>query len=110
MTSSLRTTNQIALSDETGATVLGCPRCGGAHLHHTMVTHHLRETEDGLSSASFLPGQHVKPLGGNPSARRGGVVISFECERCGPDLELTIAQHKGETELAWRFVDSAGTE
>jgi hypothetical protein len=44
---------------------------------------------------------------GNPSSRRGGLCISFTCEACkGIDdnvLELTISQHKGTTEIGWRY-------
>jgi hypothetical protein len=45
---------------------------------------------------------------GNPSSRRDGIVIDFECEQCGGGtdenrIELTIAQHKGSTEIGWRF-------
>ena len=39
---------------------------------------------------------------GNPSLRRHGLAICFECEFCGRTIELTIAQHKGQSLLAWR--------
>ena len=39
---------------------------------------------------------------GNPSWRRHGLAICFECEFCGRTSELTIAQHKGQSLLAWR--------
>jgi hypothetical protein len=45
---------------------------------------------------------------GNPSSRRDGLAIQFWCEGCGggkseDTIELTIAQRKGMTEMAWRF-------
>lgn len=44
---------------------------------------------------------------GNPSSRRSGLCISFAREVCkGIDdnvLELTISQHKGTTEIGWRY-------
>jgi hypothetical protein len=45
---------------------------------------------------------------GNPSSRRQGLAIRFFCEGCGGAdsddiIELTVAQHKGSTELAWRY-------
>jgi hypothetical protein len=46
---------------------------------------------------------------GNPSPRRDGIVISFFCEQCtnwgetGEVIELTLAQHKGATEIGWRY-------
>lgn len=98
------TVHHVKIDEGTGHSVLCCPRCGHSQIRHSMVAHHLREKEDGLSSVSFLPKQHVTPLGDNPSARRGAVVVSFECERCGPDLELTITQHKGDTQLGWRYI------
>ena len=48
----------------------------------------------------------------NPSSRRSGMAIQFECEQCGggteeDGIELTIAQHKGSTEIGWRFTPKA---
>ncbi len=41
---------------------------------------------------------------GNPSSRRDGLVVRFWCEGCGDDpIELCIAQHKGTTEIGWRY-------
>ncbi len=40
----------------------------------------------------------------NPSDRRQGMIIRFECENCGPNgIELCIAQHKGNTIVHWQF-------
>jgi hypothetical protein len=40
------------------------------------------------------------------------MAIQFECEQCGGGadddwIELTIAQHKGSTEIGWRFTPKA---
>lgn len=40
-------------------------------------------------------------VSGNPSARRDGLAIRFTRENSKMD-ELTFAQHKGETMVAWR--------
>jgi hypothetical protein len=43
---------------------------------------------------------------GNPSSRRHGMFVKFDCEQCstpGDVLQLNIAQHKGATELTWTF-------
>lgn len=44
---------------------------------------------------------------GNPSSRRAGLCTSFTCEACGGIddnvLEMTISQHKGTTEIGWRY-------
>jgi len=37
----------------------------------------------------------------NPSKRRDGIRIAFECEACGPVQPLVIYQHKGETFVEW---------
>ena len=52
----------------------------------------------GLASTHLLP----NPIA-NPSIRRHGMAIAFSCEHCGDGFELTIAQHKGSTEFAWRL-------
>jgi hypothetical protein len=40
----------------------------------------------------------------NPSARRHGLAIGFECEDCTYRGELTVAQHKGATLVGWRRI------
>jgi hypothetical protein len=89
-----------------GLGVLTCPCCGGGHLHQVKVDAYWR-TEDastGIHDQSSL-GDPVfvdANMRGNPSARRHGLVIHFECEECpAPDLDLAIWQHKGETLIAW---------
>jgi hypothetical protein len=70
--------------------------------------------EDGeTAKRSFIDGTSanvdlvLSENSGNPSSRRGGRCISFTCEAChGIDdnvLELTISQHKGTTEIGWRY-------
>lgn len=92
---------------------LACPRCGGGYLHHDKVVVYDRcNGEDGKTTAvstvwNGLTATHLLPSSesGNPSGRRDGIAIALSCENCGPDIELTIVQHKGCTELAWRFAD-----
>jgi hypothetical protein len=48
----------------------------------------------------------------NPSSRRHGLAVRFYCEQCGGEadddvIELTIAQHKGSTEIGWRYTPKA---
>jgi hypothetical protein len=69
---------EISLQDMGGATDLLCPRCRADYLHHTTVTAH------------------------------GDIRIRFWCEGCCPEnsadvIELKIAQHKGSTEIGWRY-------
>ncbi|MBV8775541.1 MAG: hypothetical protein JO166_24915, partial [Deltaproteobacteria bacterium] len=113
----LETNGAVELGDYyAGQTNLKCPRCGWDFLHLRRITVYDRGEDaemtsvttacDGLSATHLLPSREVA----NPSARRDGMAILFECEACSVDLyrsspviELTIAQHKGITLLGWRF-------
>jgi len=83
-----------------------CPNCEAFLLHHGKVTIFEREKEDAPSSAIEVDGRKVdfqkQPKSDNPSGRRNGIVIHFWCENCPATPELTIAQHKGTTIVAWR--------
>jgi hypothetical protein len=57
----------------------------------------------GLAATHLQPSNQVA----NPSGRRHGLAIAFDCEGCGDEIELTIAQHKGLTAFAWRFKEPA---
>jgi hypothetical protein len=88
---------------------LRCPRCGDTDLRHGQVTAFDRNEDaemtivtrisGGFAETRLLPSDQA----GNPSSRRHGLAIAFACEGCGDGLELTIAQHKGSTTVAWRF-------
>lgn len=93
---------------------LRCPRCGGMQMHQGKVTVFNRNEDDEttlvttVGNFNSLTGLVPNDGSGNPSSRRQGLVIEFDCEGCStgdPDdvLELTIAQHKGSTEIGWRF-------
>jgi hypothetical protein len=75
-----------------------CCRATDGYLHHHGVTVYSRE-EDGVATVTTINGGIA---GENPSDRRDGIAIRFTCELCPADIELTIAQHKGHTLLAWR--------
>ncbi len=80
-----------------------CPRCGADNLHHLTVTVFDRgEDASSLVRTKFGAGNASMSVVGasaeNPSSRRGGLTIQFECEQCGggaPDdvIELTIARN-----------------
>jgi hypothetical protein len=98
--------NSVRTTDD----ILVCPRCHDSHsyLHHGKVTvYDRREGAPRLTKIEVLNGaaliKRVDSDGsGNPSTRRDGLAIHFECEICGLSSELTIAQHKGQTWLGWR--------
>jgi hypothetical protein len=88
--------------------VLTCPSCGGRNLHQLDVDIFAREENAvtgwrmcvrGLDHCHGLaPEASVSPgLSGNPSARRGGILVRLACEECHGSCELRIAQHKGQT-------------
>lgn len=90
---------------------LSCPICRNDYLHQGRITAFDRgeddETvvktavQDGMVSSHM-----VASVGsGNPSTRRHGLRLAFECENCATlRLDLTISQHKGETHIAWEFI------
>lgn len=100
-------------------TWLSCPECGEPYLHHLGIELFNRKEDsgDGLHiSASvsddfyfnqveeFKYDENIikvdSDLSRNPSLRRGGIIIKFACDHCGPH-ELTISQHKGLTLMEW---------
>jgi hypothetical protein len=98
--------NSIQIADG----ILVCPHCHDSHscLHHGVLTvYHRREDESrltriGVRNGSALIERVDSDGSGNPSSRRDGLAIHFYCELCDLSSELTIAQHKGQTLLAWR--------
>ncbi len=81
-----------------------CPECGGEYLHCQSV-----EAFDRLDENSSKDiGTHVtvsgfssvaidRDLSRNPSGRRDGSVLTFNCETCDAISEMRISQHKGNT-------------
>lgn len=81
--------------------VLLCPGCKDNYLHHVSVEiFERREDEDGLHVT--VENQKVsvdRSMKSNPSRRRHGLLIHFECEQCDNKSVLTLVQHKGQTFL-----------
>jgi hypothetical protein len=47
----------------------------------------------------------------NPSTRRHGLIIDFECETCSANpIQLRFAQHKGTTLVSWRYTTDPGDD
>ena len=103
-----RTIMPVVIGDET----LVCPQCGSNCLHQGAIEvfHRRREDADNVvlaiaegmaSDVSDIPDAGAR----NPSARRQGLLIHFDCEGCDLlqlGIVLTISQHKGETFIQWR--------
>lgn len=91
--------NCIGLGDD-----LLCPKCGCNNLHQIAVDTYFRgeDAEVGIHAHVGFDGVRTDmDVSGNPSARRSGMTITFECEQCDGDKFLHIYQHKGTTYLEW---------
>jgi hypothetical protein len=90
--------------------VLLCPNCNQINLHHDKTTVFDRDEDAEVTSVTEVYGGNPilrslsSSVAGNPSLRRDGVAIRFWCEHCSAVSEMTIAQHKGESLVAWRTV------
>ncbi len=100
----------IFIATENEAVTLGstliCPNCKCNNLHQTSCTTFWRESEDAdsgkivtTSHQSIVENSHL--MSSNPSNRRDGIVIRFECEQCAAGPMLSIKQHKGTTYIGW---------
>lgn len=108
--------NRIQVADH-GSSIQLCPRCGSESIHHQAATLYDRREDGEMVVRSTVRDGSAKidvvqsDSSGNPSSRRDGISISFWCEGCkGIDedvLELTVSQHKGATELGWRYSPKA---
>jgi hypothetical protein len=99
---------------------LCCPSCDNVqkigviapYMHHGVVTVYNRhEDAADLVVTQVSSGRvttNIAPSQGswNPSMRRDGLAIRFNCEFCNQISELTIEQHKGQTFLGWRQPES----
>jgi hypothetical protein len=101
-----------------GAISLCCPQCGGDRLHHGRVTVFHRIEDDEMITQTVVtgPSATVETVPNsrttNPSSRRDGIEIDFQCELChweknsdpaNQRMFLRIAQHTGKILLEWRF-------
>lgn len=87
--------------------MLKCADCGGNFLHQFRVQVFNREREDAKTGLR-IDVVYGKPLEtskdtehGNPSDRRDGIRIYFNCENCPHISVLAIYQHKGTEYLTW---------
>ena len=90
---------------------LHCP-CGSENLHQRETTIFERYEDEPMTTVIAQKGRDVEVYHSpsedtrNPSARRHGLIIRFECEQCSigkysKRLELAIWQHKGSTFVGW---------
>lgn len=97
--------NCVKYSNNTNSAAVCCPYCDDAYLHHNDVAIYNRAGEDsyhGLAiHAKFDSVTINDDMAGNPSGRRNGLMIHFECENCSRTSKLALYQHKGVTYLHW---------
>lgn len=87
---------------------LNCPCGGGGNLHHGNVTVFKRGEDGDITTVIAQNGDTAQtskfPSADtcNPSPRRSGMLIEFECEQCPEkNMRLAIFQHKGDTFVEW---------
>lgn len=101
-------------SPDIDESVLLCPTCDSSYLHQKRVEIFSRgeDQEKVLRTTVNCISQHTvtevveNRKSGNPSQRRDGIRILFECEECNynpprPYFYLNVSQHKGYTFLSW---------
>lgn len=90
-----------------------CPSCGSLNLHHNRVEVFERRHEDspeGFHVAVDCDASTAivdSAIIGNPSERRGGISVTFWCERCEGTSRLDLAQDKGRTLVSLGVENSA---
>lgn len=85
---------------------LTCPVCNYEYIHHGKI----RVWDGGETAVTRIDIGKGVIRNTNPSSRRHGLRIAFECEGCGDEksphnMELCIAQHKGNTQMWWEVYD-----
>lgn len=91
-----------------------CPSCGESYLHHTEILINARKEDSdtgtcvhvsGIGDPCHGPIETRQTDGASMalsiSPRRGGMLITFECECCDASPRLAIYQHKGQTCIQW---------
>lgn len=97
-----------AVTDPISYGQLNCPCSGEGNLHQGNVTIFMRREDGNTTTVIAQDGRSAQisdfPSADtcNPSPRRSGMLIEFECEQC-PEakLQLAIFQHKGHTFMEW---------
>ncbi len=87
---------------------LDCPCGGGGNLHQGNVTIFMRKEDGRTTTVIAQDGTTAQTCDFpsedtcNPSPRRSGMLIEFDCEQCPENkLQLAIFQHKGDTFVEW---------
>ena len=107
-----KTFGRAAIKVDAGG-ALDCPDCGDNYLHHQDTTIFQRGEDAEITTVIAQDGKTAQvtdfPSADtcNPSSRRNGLIIEFECEFCHgekkeiPPFRLAVLQHKGNTFVEW---------
>lgn len=108
---------EVKLSEVySGISSLECPCCHESYLHQSIVEVYNRQEDDEQVRCTIVDSGNVhsqtlaNSASNNPSSRRQGLIIHFECEWCQDvDLKLCVSQHKGNTLMHWEYDDGNDT-
>lgn len=92
--------NTINIDERT----LQCPSCKGEYLHQVEVVAYWGGEDKGTGLKMVSSPERCfigTSMEGNPSPRRQGLTIRFDCESCSAELLLSVVQHKGQTLIQW---------
>ena len=82
---------------------LECPKCGWGHSHQGKIEIFNRKEDAEDCNHVTVDGQAStidRKIKGNPSLRRQGIKIYFECED-GCKFAICVIQHKGNTYIEY---------
>lgn len=92
-----------------------CPNCGFDHIHQRHIEVFSRSEDSEATSIVKISGHDtnksiatVETSGDpmlNPSSRRQGLTIYFNCENCESNILLHVYQHKGQTFMKWEHYE-----
>ena len=102
---------ELKLSDMVssfGESTLHCPSCDGFYLHQGKVEIFNRSEDAETGTHVTAMGDDVqisRDLTGNPSSRRHGLTIHFDCENCSATVLMHVYQHKGNTFVGMAYAE-----
>lgn len=96
-------TDRSSRNVELMSAVLNCRHCGNPTLHANRIdVYNRKEDEETGQHVTISPDTLVaidRDLTGNPSPRREGMTMTFDCELCDYKTKLHVFQHKGAVSL-----------
>lgn len=91
---------------------LNCPNCNGAYIHHYKIEIFSRkeDAKTGLHICTEYDQISIdQNLIDNPSPRRHGLKIYFNCEECKVQSRLALFQNKRNTMFSFESIKNSST-